>query len=53
MVIGLGIWISISLFVVAICVAARRIDSRLGRRAALAFEPFRAESPSRPPARVE
>jgi hypothetical protein len=53
MVIGLGIWILISLFVVAVCIAARRIDERLGRRPARVLEPLRREPPSRPRARVE
>jgi hypothetical protein len=53
MVIGLVIWISISVVVVLLCLAARRIDQGLGRRTARPYTPAKPEPPSRPRAKVE
>ena len=53
MVIGLVIWISISVVVVLLCLAARRIDQGLGRRTPRPFGPIEPEPRRRPRAKVE
>ena len=52
-VIGVAIWISISVVVVVLCLAARRIDQGLGRRTPRPFGPIEPEPRRRPRAKVE
>jgi hypothetical protein len=53
LVIGLVLWIVVSVVVIAVCVATGRIDAGLGRRGPRSDGPVKPEPPRRPRTKVE